>query len=192
MSFEALICKIEQWKIGGVKKLSNGSVLICHVPHVAPEAWFHEVYMPLSNEEISQLEKEIGNAFPDVFREFLLCSNGINLFSDNLRIFGLRTSFSREGDEAIQPYHMPTLNGQRPFLCPKTWIFIGSYRSDGSRVFFNTNESAENIKVYRCKKDSTKVVNEWKSFWDWLLSEVERISQLYDANGVRINKKKDG
>jgi len=182
-----LASELEQWESQGVKHLSNGTKLVAHVPHVAPKAWFHKIYAPLNEDQVKELEEKTEQLFPIDFRNFLTQANGLNLFSDSLSIDGYRFSFARIGDAAIQPYHLVTGNRERPWKCPKDWLFFGGYSWDGSKLFFNVAEGIEQSKVYRCERDDTKVLNEWKSFWHFLTEEVHRLSALYNGKGEKID-----
>jgi hypothetical protein len=188
-NIESAIRLLEKWGEKSKKTTQNGSLIICHVPHVAPEAWFHELYKGLDEETIYDYEKQFPVKFPRVYREFLRMYNGINIFSDSLRIWGLRRSYERTGEGIYQPYELLLLNSERPKGCPASWLFFGSYRWDGSRMTFDTAAGIENRRVFRVAQYSTKVLNEWDSFEKWLSSEVERLSKMYDENGVKLDKK---
>jgi hypothetical protein len=172
-----------------MKELTNGTKLVCHVPHIAPQAWLHYIYKGLSIEQIEEFEKKFPVAFPSEYKEFLKESNGINVFSDSLSIWGLRNSYERTGDGAIQPYDILALNNERPKGCPNTWLFFGSYSWDGTRLLFDLANGDGSNKVYRCARRSTQILQEWPSFWVWFDSEVERIGKLFDSNGIKYDKK---
>lgn len=179
---------LNRWKNGGKKKLSNGTELICHVPHVAPEAWLHEIYAPLSKENIESLENAVPLKLPQEYKEFLLRTNGINIFSDSLSIWGLRKSYSRSGDEAIQPYDVISMNKERPKNCPDTWLFFAGYSWDGTRLFFDLSSERDSGKVYRCERYNARIIQEWPSLGEFLTSEVERLSKLFDEKGVEYDE----
>jgi len=179
---------LRKWENGGKKVLTNGTELLCHVPHVAPQAWFHIMYTALSSQEIKDFEELSPIPFPIEYKEFLSKANGINIFSDSLSIWGLRHSYQRTGEEALQPYDLLSLNSERPKGCSDTWLFFGSYSWDGTRVMFDMAEGTFNNKVYRCPRRSTQIIQEWPSFWVWLDSEINRLAHLYDAKGVKYNK----
>ena len=106
INFKEIIKPLFQWKHGGERLLENGTKLICRVPHIAPEAWLHIIYPKIEITSLSEIEKELSIPLPDDFKEFLLTTNGINIFSDSLRIYGKRNSYVRKGDDAIQPYDL--------------------------------------------------------------------------------------
>ncbi|SRR5712691_2361630 len=57
----------------------NGAHMYGHVPHVAPEAWFHIVYPGLDDQEIADLEGSLGRPIQRVYCQLLKISNGLTL-----------------------------------------------------------------------------------------------------------------
>ena len=181
--FKNLIRTLNKYEGGGERKLENGTLLICHVPHLAPEAWLHEIYISLSEEQINELENTIPVPLPSDYREFLKISNGINIFSDSLSVFGVRDS-----DSSTQPYDIIDENMEAPEGAPESWLFFGGYSWDGTMVMFDLNEGTENNKVYLCARESAEILYEWNDFWSWLSEETDRLSKMFDLNGVKLDK----
>jgi hypothetical protein len=101
-----------------------------HVPHVAPEAWFHFMFAPISDHEICQLENDIEIKFLDVFKDFLALANGLSIFSGSLSVYGFRNSWQRDGDDAWQPFSIITSNtAERPADSKRSFLFVGGYPS---------------------------------------------------------------
>jgi hypothetical protein len=171
----------------GVRVLPNGTRLIGHVPHVAPEAWLHLLFPPLSAAQVQNIERDIGNSLPNVFSAFLLKANGLSLFSGSLSIDGLRFSHERSGDAVWQPFSIITPNvTERPRSSKASFVFIGGYRCDGSLLYIDKATS----NVFRCKSKSAKAINEWPSFGAMLVAETQRLSVLFDAAGRKIDPKR--
>jgi hypothetical protein len=178
---------LERYKSLGYRELGNGTKLIGHVPHVAPEAWHHRIFPPLNENSIREIEKIIHMALPDSYVEFLKSTNGINMFSDSLSFSGLRLSYVRVGDESIQPYHIKTFNlYERPEDSENSFVFVGHYFDDGSLLYIDKSDGA----VYRCTRESSKPLNRWDDFWGMLLSETIRLSKLFDRQGKKIDPDK--
>lgn len=174
-----------RWAWLGSCTLKNGTKIIGHVKHVGSEAYFNEIYSCISDEEIFKLEKRLKRQLPPFFKEFLKYANGINLFSDSLSIEGYRTDYSREGDATIQPYSLHVSNiYERPEDANSSQFFFGSYSWDGPILY---TDPAKSPKIYRSSMDSVTPLNEWPDFETFLLSEVERLSKLFDENGVKID-----
>jgi SMI1 / KNR4 family. len=175
------------WENKGKNILKNGTIQIGKVPHIAPQAWFHEIYNKLSDEQIDTIEEELHAKIPLDFRKFYKICNGINIFSDSLSISGLKLSEERIGEEAIQPYSIFITNYGRPEGCPNTWIFFGRYRWDGSKVFFDLKNGLDSSRVYYIERDSLKIKKEWPDFFSFILDETQRLSKMYDENGKKLD-----
>jgi hypothetical protein len=182
--FKFILDKLNQWKQGGEEVLKNGTVLICKVPHIAPKAWFHIKYAPLTLNQISEMEQDLSNDFPVEVKQFLLTSNGLNIFSDSLSIYGKRTSYSRNVDEAKQPYDLVDLHNEVAEYLPKNYIVIGSYSWDGSHIVCDLNLNT----IHRCEQDSGKILNTWNSLSDFLREEIARLTKLFDEYGVEYDE----
>lgn len=166
----------------GTKITSNGVKLIGHVPHIAPQAWLHKIYPPITQIEIDILESKIGIKINDTLKGFFLKMNGIKLFGDTLAIYGYIEIISRD-IENPKPYSIINLNTiERLPKIDKDILFIGGYDWDGSLLYTNKSE-----KVFRCSTDNINPLNEWDSFWDMLYSEIVRISTLFSLDGKELN-----
>lgn len=184
--FMKVFSNLEKWETGSKKIIANGTKLICHVPHIAPQAWLHEIYAGLSEDKINELKRKISDKLSNDYVEFLKVANGINIFSDSLSIWGVRTSYVRKGDEAIQPYDLIAENEDMKGQFPESWLMIGSYSWDGSTVGYNLSNNSN--KVFLCKPDSDEIVKEWDDLWTWLNEEIERLSLLFDMNGKKYDE----
>jgi hypothetical protein len=167
----------------GEKSCQDGSRLIGHVPHVAPEAWLHQIFSPLSATGLSGLEQGLGKKVPQQVASHLLEANGCNLFSCSLSIMGHRTNYSRTGEGAIQPFSIiPPNTIERPKNDDLQRFYFGSYDWDGSLVFV----TGESNTVYRCDRRSREVTNKWASVSDFISSESDRLATLFDSKGVKL------
>lgn len=154
-----------------------------HVPHVAPEAWFHLLFPPLDEGEIAELERNLGMPLDRVFRNFLSQHNGISLFSDAVAVYGVRKQLGRRGDAVWQPYDILTPNREeRPRDGRREHLIVGSYEFDGSLVVIDTRDS----RTFRSDRDSVTPLNTWKDFYAFLGAEAERLSHLFDGSGKKI------
>lgn len=180
-SLQELIRALELAARNGERTTALGARLYGHVPHVAPEAWFHCLYRGLSDDRISQLEVELGREVPAPFVAFLRYSNGINLFSGRLALYGARNNYERTGDNAWQPFDLEAPNLiERPLGCPLSYFFIGGYGDDGSRLLIDS----ATMKVLRVPRRSFgPVLTAWSDFDDMLEREIRRLSGLFDTNG---------
>jgi hypothetical protein len=164
--------------------LDNGTRLIGHVPHIAPEAWFQLIFSPISENGLNRLEEDLGMQLPAVFRGFLQRCNGLRAFSGHLYVRGLRTSFARTGDAVWQPFSILTPNlDERPGNAKSSYLFIGGYEPNGLQLYIDT----AGLRVYRCRERSAKPLHEWSNFETMLESEIQRLKPLFDREGRLLN-----
>ena len=179
--FEIVMRNIKCEKANEIKQLIDGTILIGHIPHIAPHAWLHNIYPVLSESDIQDVEKKIGSNIPLSYREFLLyCSNGFSMFLNTLSLFGVRKKTGRTIEAAWQPFSIYTSNiTERPLDALPNYFFIGSYNWDGSLAYIDTLTG----KVYRSSNESVIPLNIWENFETMLLSETKRISSLFNEYG---------
>jgi hypothetical protein len=184
---EHVFTVLSRWEALGVQAFPDGTRRIGHVPHVAPEAYLHSIPAGLTSSEIDQLENLIRRTFPFQVREFFLSANGLKAFSNSLGLFGYRQHY-RRGDwseAAAQPFHIDVPNIKAP---PKgldgSSVVVGYYDFDGSIVIVEADGT-----VLRCDSDDARqVLTKWTSFQEWLTSEIDRISLLFDPHGRCLDK----
>lgn len=169
---------INKYKKYGEKHTSLETRLVCHVPHVGSEAWFHSLYRPLKENEIRSMDRRL--KLPEIMVDFYTLHNGLKIFSDTIRIYGIRSSFVRTGDEVYQPYDIYTSTSRLYEDFPDHYFIFGSYNWDRSRLVIDKN----NNKIYRTEEEEPVILNEWADFDTWLLSETERLMTLFDEKGV--------
>jgi len=170
----------------GERTTTMGAHLYGHVPHLAPEAWLHSLYAGLSTQELQSMELKCGRPIPSIFRDFLSHTNGINLFSGHLYIYGMRSTYDRTGDAAWQPYALEVPNTQeRPRDAKASYFFVGGYFDDGSKLVIDD----ETLKVLRLpQRRAGPILTEWPDFWSMLISEAHRLSLLFDGAGRLLDE----
>jgi len=183
--FDELLNLIDKYKRLGIHELSNGTKLIGHVPHIGPDAYLHIIFPGLSGDEITKIEEEIQRPLPTPLKEFLVYSNGIDLFSGAFSISGYRNNYVRTGDESIQPFSITTPNvEERLNDAPHEAVFFGFYDWDGSSTWMVPSDQ----KVYRCSIESAEPISDWKDLGSMLISETKRLSTLFDEKGRLLNE----
>jgi hypothetical protein len=184
-AFNTVLQIIEQAKSFGVRQLANGARLYGHVPHVAPEAWLHQVYAPLSEHDVISVEEKMGQTIPNDLLQFFRLANGVGLFSVSLSIYGKKTSYVRTGDDAWQPFCIVSANTlEKPRHAKPSQIVVGGYKDDGSLLFLDLEDGS----VFRTKSRSKKVLNRWTDLWTMLTNESRRLSRLFDAEGHKLSE----
>jgi hypothetical protein len=172
---------LERWTHLGEERASTGARLIGHVPHVAPMAYLHSIYPGLDESQIDELEALCQRPIPPPYRALLRITNGANLFSDKLRINGLRTSYARDADASRLPYAMEAANTwERPKGSPQDAVFFGGYSFDGSRLSMLPEDDRV---FYTPRRTYEPILRTWPSLDEMLESEVERLAALFDGQG---------
>lgn len=79
----------------GVSHSKNGALLIGKAPHIAEYAWLNVMYPCIAETETCDLEKKLGCAIPEIYRDFLMnVSNGFDIMNCTLALHGCRTSMT--------------------------------------------------------------------------------------------------
>ena len=174
----ALLGIISVAEVLGARTTASGTRLVGHVPHVAPEAYLHIVFPPLDGVRLSALEQAIGRPVPPAYRRLLSITNGLDLFSSSLSIYGHRTSYARAGDAARQPFSAVVPNtAERPPGIPNDAVVVGGYGRDGSQIYVLDGA------VYRCDRDNGAPLNMWPDLFSMLVTEARRLATHFDASG---------
>lgn len=182
MDLSVLHAVVDQARGLGERALDSGTRLIGHVPHVAPEAWLHALYPPLSEDGIAAVEESLSFPLPADYAAFLRIHNGLRVFSGDLWLGGRRTSYSRVGDAAWQPFDLvlhheeftKALNGEE--------LVIGGEQRTGV-VLRYVIESGE---IHKCRRRAGKPLGVWNSLEEMIASEASRLASCFDATGRRI------
>jgi len=169
----------------GQERLEDGTILIARAPHIAPLAWLHNIYPPLSANLIVKLEEELGGAIPDDYKEFLSLSNGLGVFNTTFSLYGYRRNYKRDDINVWQPFDILTHNiKERPYNATEAMFFIGGYSWDGSLLYIDVDTNT----VHICERENADSLFEWPSFDQMLESEIKRLTILFDHEGKKIKK----
>lgn len=163
----------------------DGTLLIGRAHHIAPLAWLHSIYAPISPEEVNHLEKEMDKNIPKSYSYFLTnCCNGLKIFNDALSLDGLRKKNGRSIEASRQPYSIITPNTiERPFDAKDEYLFIGGYSwGNGALIYIDKS----NEKVYKCERQNTNPIQIWTSFEEMLITEIKRLKSLHDIYGKKV------
>ena len=175
---------VQQAAAFGTAISENGAFLYGHVPHVAPEAWFHVVFPPLHDDDLASLEQRLRRSIPPEYGQLLKVTNGLQLFSHNLSLYDLRTDYSRKPG-IWQPFDLgdPNLH-ERPKAAEASWFVFGFYYEDGSNAYVDPIDG----RVYRGSRDMRQPrLNRWASLDAFLIAEVRRLQTHFDDRGHQLN-----
>ena len=170
----------------GVTHSKNGALLIGKAPHIAEYAWLNIMYPCITEAEVCDLEKKLGVAIPEVYRDFLMnVSNGLNVMNCTLALHCCSTSYNRADFESRYPFNIEDVQkSERPKNATPEMFFFASYNYDCSKLYLNTSDN----KIYYCDRYDTTPLKSWDSLSDMITSEIERIFGLFDADGRISNR----
>jgi hypothetical protein len=160
----------------------DGTELVGRARHLAPEAWLHVIFRPLTAAEVEELEAALARPVPQEYRALLERCNGLYLFSGSLSLDGLRTSHERtSGTRQPFPLDIPNVH-ERPAGAPDSAFFLGGYKKDGSLAYLDADTGA----VCRCGRRSARPLNRWESLDGFLAAEFARLSAIHGQDGVLL------
>ncbi len=170
----------------GVTHSKNGALLIGKAPHIAEYAWLNIMYPCITEAEVCDLEKKLGVAIPEVYRDFLMnVSNGLNVMNCTLALHGCRMSYNRADFESRYPFNIEDVQKyERPKNATQEMFFFASYNYDCSKLYLNTSDN----KIYYCDRYDATPLKSWDSLSDMITSEIERIFSLFDTDGRIFNR----
>ena len=170
----------------GISHSKNGALLIGKAPHIAEYAWLNVMYPCATETEIYDLEKRLGCAIPEVYRNFLMnVSNGFDIMNCTLALHGCRTSYNRSDLDSWYPFSLEDIQkNERPKNATQEMFFFASYNYDCSKLYLNTSDN----KIYYCDRYDATPLKSWDSLSDMITSEIERIFSLFDTDGRIFNR----
>lgn len=126
-----------------------------HAPEIAPEAYRHALFDPLTSTDVAILEEELARSVPAVYADFLQRMNGAQLFAGALSLDGRRFDYDRHVND--QPFALHTANlWGRPLDARADDFFIGGFGADGSRLFLDGTTT-----VHHCGRESRDPLESW-------------------------------
>ncbi|HET6990518.1 MAG TPA: Imm27 family immunity protein [Bacteroidia bacterium] len=174
-----ILKKVLPYKNLGHKILSDGTELFGNDKQIAPQAWLHQIYPPLADVDIEDIEKMIGNKLPNSIKNFYKEMNGFSVFIGKLTVDGLRKNFSRNIEASWQPFSIETINKkERPKNAKDEFIFIGSYSETGNIIYIDTKN--ENISI--CKVNNANPIITYENLFNFLLEEI---SDIFTKNNLK-------
>lgn len=167
----------------GEKTIGSGTILIGRAPHIAPQAWLHSFFDPLTENEIQLLEGLLTTVIPDQYKEFLMVTNGLGIFNTTISLFGMRRNYGRSVDAVWQPFDIVIPNkNEKPPNAKINIFIIGSYDWDGSYLYIDSKTN----KVHMCERGDSTSLYEWSDFYTMLESEIKRLVSLHDKAGKEL------
>lgn len=167
---EKILPLLEKSSHLGELKNEMGTRLIGHCPHIAPKAYLHVIYAPLSQAELEEFHSRTGRAVDYQLNNFLHYANGIMIYSGALRVLGY-VPLQRKSDTDIYNYPsniiIPNVSARIKGLS-KGAVIVGFYKIDGS---YASIEEDGSVVRFNTKGDGS-LIQQWSGFENWLLSEI--------------------
>ena len=136
---ESLLMRFSHLEVSHSK---NGALLIGKAPHIAEYAWLNIMYPCITEAEVCDLDKKLGCAIPEVYRNFLMnVSNGLNVMNCTLALHGCRTSYNRADFESRYPFNLEDIQKyERPKNATPEMFIFASYNYDCSKLYLKCAE----------------------------------------------------
>ena len=164
-----------------VAKESASASLYKHTPWVAPEAYLHWLFKPVTPRALEETRTLL--AIRDEWPDFLSIQNGAMLYSDSLSIFGAvesGTLLNRNSPHDLGPYSLLDQKRKSAGFGDDA-IIIGTYPYDGSQVVLRNNDGA--VIVFSKIGSTYKTGRAWNSATRWITEELGRLKTLFDSSG---------
>lgn len=169
----------------GVEKTLSGAKLIGKAEFIAPNAWLHKIYRPLTENEIQEVENILGTNIPLSYKQLLKESNGCKFFNTTLSLDGFRRNYKRDEENIWQPFDLCITNvDERLFGASENIFFIGGYDWDGSLIYIDKISD----QVKRCSVDNITPINIWQNLEIFLKEEIIRLESMFSLNGKQLNE----
>lgn len=167
----------------------TGATLIGNPTHLSsPYAYLNKLFVPLNDVELKELQNTLSIQIPRTYAYFLTSfSNGLKILGTTLCLDGLRKITGRGIEASYQPFDIHTTNGpERPKNAKESYFFIGGYDWDGSNLYIDT----ETERVHFCTRWDATSLYSWDSLENMLLSEIDRLYDLFTEDGLCIDEDK--
>jgi len=155
------------------------------VASVAPYAYLNIIYKPCPQELLAAVHSEL--RLPQSLVDFYKLWNGSRMFLGALSVRGCLSQgqlLNRSDPSALLPFDLREPDrGLASRLETKGLLRIGTYNSDGSIVCISHDSGRVECYV---GADLGRVRQGWASVQEWLMSEISRISLLFDSKGNRL------
>lgn len=176
--------KCRQASIVGEKRTRNGVHLYGHMPWKGPEAWFHQIFPPLTDYQIKRLQGDLLIEIPDEIADFFSLTNGLILFAGAFALYGRRDGSSFDPEVRVPFDIVPVNCFERPPGMGPRMLIVGGYRwGKGGYIAVDTDTG----RAVACTRISGKSLFEWPTFEQMLRSEVARLALMFDSTGQKYD-----
>jgi len=177
--------RLDIWSGLGRRTTASGALQIARVPHVAPLAWLHDVFAPITVAQQEALLKGLPAYATSGLRDIHEAFNGIDLFSSNFFLYGRRANYERSVDNVL-PWELVSHNARVSRRLPAGALLVGGSHAVYTGVHFIELSGGPVVALEQENWDNR--LFEWPNLRACLLAELDRLSFLFDNEGRPINK----
>jgi hypothetical protein len=163
---------------------SEAAFFLTNVPWVAPQAYLNIIFKPAPTDALNHVKTAL--ALPASFCELLGSQNGAIMFSGALCIYGVhkpRQLLDRSNPFALPPFDIELENSNWPPDDAERLVAIGAYGADGSRVCMDRFKLHLELWPREAPRLRSSPPLLWESLDQWILSEIPRLSMLFNETG---------
>lgn len=168
-------------KFEAVDNRENDVACFCtRVPWVAPEAYLNIIFKPAPRDVLADVGARM--RIPPPVMELLARYNGAKLFSDLLSLYGVvgqGQTLNRSDPFSLPPFDIELENQSWPPPDRNRYLNIGGYGFDGSEACIDRRS----LQIVVFQRRAKEPYCSWPTLDDWLNTEIERLSELFDPSG---------
>jgi hypothetical protein len=155
-----------------------------NLPSSGPMAYLNVVFKPVRVDVLEYAKSTL--ELPEPIVQFLAAQNGAILFSGALNVYGAvgpHQLLNRSDPLSLPPLDLIGENKNWLLREPDRFLIIGAYGFDGTRICIDRFSS----QIYLFDVDESGLRQRGAAIWsdldNWLLSEVQRLSSIFDPSG---------
>lgn len=171
-------------KFRNVDNFENDTAFfLTHLPIVAPQAYLNIIFRPTAPDVSAEVGARL--MIPVPIQEFLQRYNGVHLLSNSLIVCGVHRKgqlLNRNDIFQLPPINIETESRHYAPSDRQRFFKFGAYGYDGSGVCMDRHDHS--IAVFKRRAEEPYCA--WSSLDEWLESEIQRISELFDESGIRL------
>lgn len=163
---EVVLPQLEAASNAGDSTNEMGTRLIGHAPEIAPRAYVHVMYAPLTEDALRELRERLKRPIPREYEAFLAKANGLSLFTGSLRVLGY-VPMNNRADTSVYSYPtnvlIPNVTARLRGLTHEA-VVVGWCMANNYYVAIEKDGTV--IRHGSSPKES------WPSFASWLTTEI--------------------
>ena len=159
----------------------------CNLAVYSPRTFLNVLFKPVPEDNYKRIKNLGGYDIPKELKKFYKSYNGIMLFSQTLRIYGVSVENLSSSYSTLDFVVENTMVRKNNPSWDDNMVSFGYY---GSRYRFCYHRKKMK-EIYVIDRNTLKVVHTFKSISDTLEYYVTKLMDMYDENGMKIGKDKN-